>query len=130
MVTDPIADLLVRIKNAGYTRLPATTIPYSQLKFEIMNLLHKEGYVGPVSKKGRKTKKVIEVDIAYTDKRPRVTDAMRVSKPSRRVYMGVNDIKPVRHGYGILVLSTPKGIMTDKEAKKEHVGGEALFKIW
>ena len=130
MVTDPIADLLVRIKNAGNTGLPSTTIPYSQLKFEIVNLLEKEGYVGSVSKKGKKAKKVIEVGIAYIDKKPRIADAVRVSKPSRRIYMGVNDIRPVRHGYGLTVLSTPKGIMTDKEARKEHVGGEALFKIW
>ncbi len=130
MVTDPIADLLVRIKNAGNTGLPSTIIPYSQLKFEIASLLQKEGYIGSVSKKGKKAKKVIEVSIAYTNKKPRIADAARVSKPSRRVYMGVHDIKPVRHGYGLLVLSTPKGIMTDKEARKEHVGGEALFKIW
>ncbi|MCR4306442.1 MAG: 30S ribosomal protein S8 [Candidatus Yonathbacteria bacterium] len=130
MVTDPIADLLVRIKNAGNTGLPSTIIPYSQLKFEIASLLQKEGYIGSVSKKGKKAKKVIEVSIAYTNKKPRIADAARVSKPSRRVYMGVSDIKPVRHGYGLLVLSTPKGIMTDKEARKEHVGGEALFKIW
>jgi len=127
---DPISNMLIQIKNAGMAGLPSVLVPYSNLKFEIADLLKKEGYVTSVEKKGKKVKKYIEIEVSYTGKSPKINEVKRMSKPSRRIYMGVKDIKPVRNGYGISVLSTPKGIMTDKVAKKEHVGGELLFKIW
>ncbi|MFC1720657.1 30S ribosomal protein S8 [Patescibacteria group bacterium] len=127
---DPVSNMLIQIKNAGMAGLQSVLVPHSNLKFEIANLLQKEGYVGSVEKKGKKVKKHIEIVISYKDKAPRINDLKRLSKPSRRIYVGVKDIKPVRNGYGISVLSTPKGIMTDKAARKEHVGGELLFKIW
>ncbi len=127
---DTISNMLIQIKNAGMAGLPSVLVPYSNFKFEIADLLQKEGYVTSVEKKGKKVKKYIEIVVAYKDKSPRINDLKRISKPSRRVYMGAKDIKPVRNGYGISVLSTPKGVMTDKLAKKEHVGGEILFRIW
>ncbi len=127
---DPISNMLISIKNAGNAGLVSTMIPYSKLKLEIANTLKEEGFVSSVSKKGKKGKKFIDINIVYTGKIPKITNVSRISKPSRRIYMGVKDIKPVRQGYGTLVLSTPKGILTDKKAKDEHVGGEALFKIW
>ncbi len=128
---DPIANMLVQIKNAGMAGLSSTTIPYSNIKFEIASLLKKEGLLSSVEQKGKKIKKSIELGVVYSNnKAPRISNIKRMSKPSRRVYLGVKEIRPVLQGHGIMVLSTPKGILTEKEARKEHVGGEVLFKIW
>jgi len=122
--------MLNSIKNAGAVKLPNVTVPHSNLCFAVAELLSREGYVGPVTKKGKKTRKFIEIGVLYDGTRPRVTGVQRLSKPSRRVYMGLREIRPVRQGHGMLVLSTPKGLMTNSEIRKEHVGGEALFTIW
>ncbi|MEK7134317.1 MAG: 30S ribosomal protein S8 [Patescibacteria group bacterium] len=127
---DPISNMLNSIKNAGAVKLPSVVVPHSNLCFAVAELLAREGYVASVAKKGKKTRKYIEVGVSYVGARPRVTGVQRLSKPSRRMYMGVRDMRPVRQGYGLLVLSTPKGLMTGSEARKEHVGGEVLFKIW
>ena len=130
MVTDPIADMIVRIKNAGDARKASVAVPYSKMKLAIAELLHKEGYVKSVSKKGKKIAKSIELELVYEEGRPRVQGFERVSKLSKRVYAKARDIRPVKSGYGLLVLTTPKGIVSDKEAKEANMGGEALFKIW
>jgi len=129
-MTDPISNMIIQLKNAGMAGIPSTTVPFSNLKFEIASLLQKEGYVASVEKKGKTVKKNLELGVAYNDKKPRISDVKRVSKPSRRVYLGVKDIRPVLQGHGIMVLSTPKGILTEKQARREHVGGEILFKIY
>ena len=102
MVTDPIADFLVRLRNAGLSRRESVTMPASKAT----------------------------VTLAYKNGRPVISGAKRISKPSRRMYMGVRDIKPVKRGHGLLVLSTPAGLVTGKEAQVKRVGGEALFEIW
>ncbi len=130
MVGDPIGDLINRIKTAQMAGLPEVTVPFSKLKYEIASLLLKEGFVGEVSKRGKKVKKFLDVVLKYDNKRPEVTGTQRISKPSRRVYFKVGDIRPVKYGQGLLVLSTPRGILSGKDARKEGVGGEALFKIW
>lgn len=123
--------MLIRIKNAGMALLPRTVVPYSKLKFEVANILLKENYVKSFSVKGKKVRKHIEIEIAYrADGSPRVEDLNRISKFSRRVYLGAKDIKPIRQGLGLLVISTPMGVMTGHEARKNNVGGEALFSIW
>ncbi len=122
--------MLNSIKNAGAVKLPSVTVPHANLSFAIAELLSREGYVGSVTKKGKKTRKWIEIAVSYDGARPRITGVKRLSKPSRRVYMGTKEVRPVRQGHGLLVLSTPKGLMTGSEARKEHVGGEALFTIW
>lgn len=127
---DPIADMLINIKNAAIAGKPFALVPYSKLKLSIASLLVKEGYLRGVSKRGKKAKKFIELEISYSDKKPKIQGVARISKPSKRVYYGMGELKPVKNGYGLLVLSTPKGILAGKDAKKEHVGGEALFKIW
>ncbi len=130
-MNDKIADMLIRIKNAGTADKEFTLIPHSKLKASIANALLKNGYVTSVSNKRKKTKKVIEVGIAYDKKgKPKVKEIKRISKLSCRVYYGYRDIRSIRNGYGVLMLSTPKGILTGDEARKENVGGEALFKIW
>jgi len=131
MTSDPIADMLNRIKTGSAAHLPHVLVPYSNLKFEIANVLLKEALIKSFSVKGKKVKKHLEVELAYrTSGEPRVQETKRISKPSRRVYMGTADIKPVRQGTGLLVLSTPKGVMPSIEARKAGVGGEALFSIW
>lgn len=129
-MTDKIADMLIRIKNAGAAGHDTTQVPYSDLKYSIARALLKAGYVTSVDKKGKKTKKVLEIGIAYKDGVPKMREAHRVSKLSCRVYYGYRDIRPVRNGYGCLILSTPKGILTGEMARKEHVGGEPLFRVW
>lgn len=130
MVNDPVADLIIQIKNASSANKPAISLPYSELKFTISELLAKEGFVKSVSKKGKKVKKFLDIDLLYKENTPRVKGVKRISKPGKRVYKKVGEIKPVKQGYGILVLSTPKGILTDKQARQEKVGGEAMFEIW
>ena len=130
-MTDPIADMLTRITNAAMVSKVQTIVPYSKLKFEIANILLKHNLIKSFSVKGRKVRKHMEVELAYeADGSSRVSGSTRLSKPSRRVYLGFNDIKPVRQGQGFLVMSTPKGVMVGDEARKAKVGGEALFRIW
>lgn len=134
---DPIADLLVQIRNAGQAGKDSVTLPHSNIKMSILEVLKKEGYVLGATQKGKEGGvQKIEVGISYLPEEkgkrrtPRIKGAERISKLSKRLYYGVGDIKPVRFGKGLLVLSTPQGIMSGKEAQKANVGGEALFKIW
>ena len=131
MVTDTIADLIIRIKNAGMVRKESVEIPYSRMRNSIAQKLRVTNYVGDVETVGHGPKKRLVVTLAYTKEgEHRMRDVKRISKPGRRVYVGVRDIRPVKHNHGILLLSTPKGILTGDEARREHVGGEALFSIW
>lgn len=130
MVNDPVSDLIIQIKNGSNANKPAISLPYSELKFTISEILAKEGFVKSVSKKGKKIKKYLDIELLYKDNAPKVKGVKRISKPGRRVYKKVGEIKPVRQGYGLLILSTPKGILTDKQARQDKVGGEALFQIW
>lgn len=127
---DPIADMLVSIKNAGNAGKALAVVPFSALKEEIAKVLFANGFIASYAKKGKKVQKTLEIGISYEGKTPRVADVARMSKPSRRFYVKAAELKPVKNGYGLMVLSTPKGIMTGDEAKKAQVGGEALFKIW
>ncbi len=127
---DPISDFLIRIKNAGMAGKPSVSVPYSNMKFAIADLLSQKGFIGKVHKKGRKNQKFLEVGILYNSGKSRIEDISLVSKPSRRQYGKAKEIRPFRQGYGITVLSTPKGILDGAHAKKANVGGEILFKIW
>lgn len=140
VTTDSIADMLVRMRNAGSAGKAFAYVPYSDLKLRIAHVLLKEGYVASVARKtlkGRTTERMIEIGIQYdlpaqagTPRMPRINGALRVSQSSRRLYAGVKDIRLVRQGHGIMLLSTPKGILTGDAARKEHVGGEIICKIW
>lgn len=127
---DPIADILNMIKNASKAGHETVSFPYSKIKFEVASCLEKAGYIKSVSKKIKKETQVIEVALLYKGDMPRIHDIERVSKVSRRTYVGVGDLKPFKNGQGSLILSTPKGILIDKEARKEHVGGEVILSIW
>lgn len=132
MVNDSISDFIIQIKNAGAIKKAVISVPYSKLKFAVGKKLQEAGYVKSVTKHGKKTKKTVDVELLFNEKtgKARIEGVKRVSKPGCRVYTNVTGINPVKYGHGSLILSTPKGILTDKEARKEKVGGEALFKIW
>lgn len=127
MVTDPISDFLVRLRNAGLAKKDSVSVPSSKMTTALADLLEKEGYVASVAKKKGGP---LTISLAYKNGRPVITGSKRVSKPSRRMYTSVHDIKPVKRGYGLLVLSTPAGVLTGKEAREKKVGGEVLFEIW
>ncbi len=127
---DHVSNMLIGIKNANRALRENVVFPYSKFTYAIAEKLSKEGFVGALSKKTRKGRPVFEVELLSTDRMPKVTEIKRVSKSSRRMYNGVADIKTVKNGRGVMIFSTPKGILTDKEARKEHVGGEVLFSIW
>jgi small subunit ribosomal protein S8 len=123
-------DLLPRIKNAGRAQKDTLLAPYSNLDLAVGQVLVKTGYLKSAEKRVVGKKNYIEIGLKYKDKKPMMTDFRLLSKPSRHTYSGYRDLRPVRQHYGLAVLSTPQGIMTNKEAKKQKVGGEYLFEIW
>ncbi|MFA5095435.1 MAG: 30S ribosomal protein S8 [Candidatus Paceibacterota bacterium] len=127
---DSISNMIIMLKNASLAGKESVSFPYSNVKNAIAECLKKEKYVDQVSKKVKKGFPVLEVELIYVNKKPKITEVERISKQSRRIYFKMKDIHSVRNGSGLLVLSTPKGILSGKEARKEQVGGEALFKIW
>lgn len=128
---DSIANLIIKIKNAGAVGHPTVTVPYTKLTESILSKLESRGYVKSFSKKGKTVAKTIEVELAYDEAgKPKIEEARRVSKLSRRVYEKAANLRPVRRGYGIALVSTPKGVLTDAEARKQKVGGEVLFQVW
>lgn len=130
MVNDPVADFIQRIKGASAVKKESLSIPFSSLKFAIAEKLVQRGFLRSAEKKG-KTKKNIEVTLSYGQNGvPKIRDVKRISKPGRRLYTPSREVQPVKHGYGLLILSTPKGILTGDEARKLNVGGETLFEIW
>ena len=127
---DKTANMLISLKNGGNAGKETIMVPFTKFTGEIAKTLFNAGYLASYAKKSREKGDVLELGVLYVDTKPRITDVKRVSKSSRRVYVGVHDVKSVKHGRGLLVLSTPKGILTGDEARKDHVGGEALFEIW
>ncbi len=130
MNTDPIADFIIRIKNAGSVRKEAVSLPFSKMKHSIAELLSAKGYLGEVTKREKGGAKYLDITLLYNAEGPVVKNVRRISKPSRRLYEKAKDIKIFRRGYGMSVFSTPKGIMSDVDAKKNNLGGEFLFNIW
>ncbi len=127
-MTDPIADILIRIKNAGMRKKLFCRAPFSKMKFGIIEHLKKEGLIKDFRIKGKGTRKAIEISLAYKNNEPVIKDVKRISKPGRRVYAGASEL--IKFGRkGVMFLSTPKGILTAREARRNKVGGEILFKI-
>ena len=127
---DPIADMFTRLRN-GYRAKKATVIlPYSKIKEGILRLLAAKHYISDMEKKGRKVRKFLEVGLRYDGVSPALTHIRRLSKPSRRLYLRKDEIRPVRQGFGLLIVSTSKGLMSGEEARKSGLGGEAIAEIW
>ena len=129
-MTDPIADMLNRIRNAQAVSKKTVDVPYSKMNVHIGKILEQQGFVLKVEPQKHKMKKVLEIVLKYRDKAPEIAGLKRISKPGLRVYRPSHEIRRVKGGYGIAIFSTSKGIMTDKEAKKQNVGGEVLCEIW
>lgn len=127
---DQIANMMNMIKNAKAHEHEFVVVPYSKLKNAIAECLVKEGFLKSVSKKTKKNFPVLELGVMYVDGMAKINDVQRVSKSSARVYKGVKEIKTSNSRHGLVVMSTPKGILTDRQARKEMVGGEVLFKVW
>ena len=127
---DPIADMLTRIRKAGAAGLDKVAIPLSKEKEAIANVLKEEGYVRSVAVVGEGVKRQIVIELKYVDGKSVIEGIERVSKCSCRVHCGAREIPRVRNGLGIVVLSTPKGIISGRTAAKENVGGEILCRVW
>ena len=131
MTTDPIADLLTRIRNGARARHPRVDMPASNLKVEIVRILKEEGYLANFKVVEEKGKKTLRVFLRYTpDRRSVITDLKRISRPGARRYTGKNGIRSVMGGMGIAILTTPRGLMTGHAARREGVGGELLCEVW
>lgn len=130
-MSDPIADMLTRIRNGGKAEFAKVDIPGSKLKVELARVLKEQGYIKNYKFLEDNKQGVLRVYLKYAgNKKPVIYGLERVSKPSRRVYKKSKEIKPVLNGLGISILSTSKGLMTDKQARNENVGGEVLCNIW
>ncbi|MSU60499.1 MAG: 30S ribosomal protein S8 [Candidatus Staskawiczbacteria bacterium] len=129
-MTDPITDMLNQIRNAQAVAKQEVLIPFSKLKNEIANLLNKEGFIGEVKKVAKGKNKIMKITLKYDNGVSAIEGAKRVSKPGQRIYVKASEIRKVRGGFGMAVISTPKGLMTNSDARKAKLGGEILLEVW
>lgn len=130
MVADHIANFVISIKNASAARKRTVEATHTKLVESIATVLKKEGFIESFEVKGGEIKRRIVVTLRYNEDGPAVTEAAKVSRFSRRVYKAAKEIRPFRQGYGLRILTTPKGVMTDREARRNNVGGEVLCELW
>lgn len=131
IVSDPIADMLTRIRNAGMARHHEVALPSSKMKVAIANVLVQEGYIAEAATEtGDGPETTLRIKLKYHNKQPVIVGLERVSKSSCRVYAGATEIPRVMGGMGIVIMSTPDGIITGREARRRNIGGEVLCKIW
>lgn len=134
MTNDPIGDMLTRIRNALMTGQPQVAIPRSKIKVEIARILKDEGYIEDYTVGDESPVPMITIKLKYfgsrRERRPVITTLQRISKPGRRIYRGTRDMPRVMSGIGIAIVTTPKGVMTDQEARRQRVGGEVLCYVW
>jgi len=129
-MTDPISDMLTRIRNAQAVLHKTVVIPFSKFKFSIAEILEKEGLIGKISAQGRKTNKTIKIELKYDGNNPAISSIKRVSKQGQRIYIKKDELRPVRQGYGVVIISTSQGLMTNTEARKKGLGGELICEIY
>ena len=131
-MTDPIADMLTRVRNANRMKFRSVNARLSRVNLEIVKVLKRTGYISGFDvKKDANKKDVLKIYLKYTDTRGRIIqDLQRVSKPGRRIYVSSKKIPRVYNGFGVAIVSTSRGIMTDKEARQQNVGGEILCNVW
>lgn len=130
MVIDPIADMLTRIRNAQIVGHETVSVSFSKIKLSLAELLKREGWLADVETKGKKINKYIEISLRYEAGQPVIGNLKRVSKCGCRIYIKKGNIKPLRQGYGMTVISTSQGLMTDMEAKNKGLGGEVVCEVW
>jgi small subunit ribosomal protein S8 len=129
-MTDPITDMLNQIRNAQAVQKTEVFIPLSKIKNEIAMILSKEGFIGEIKKSSKGKEKALKISLKYDNGVPAIDGLKRVSKPGQRIYESVHEIKKVHGGFGISVISTSKGLMTNKEARKQKLGGEIICQVW
>jgi len=129
-MTDPITDMLNQIRNAKAVEKPEVSIPFSKVKYEIAKILVKEDFIEEVKKTAKGKMKLMKIILKYDDGASKILDLKRVSKPGQRIYAKTSEIKRVKGGYGISIISTSKGLMTNKEAHKLKLGGEVICEVW
>jgi small subunit ribosomal protein S8 len=132
MMTDPISDMLTRVRNAAMARAHVVEMPMSKMKFAIAKILESRGYLTAVETVTDKntSREVLRLTLAYAEGMPIVSDLKRISKPGRRVYIKADDLRPVRSGYGVSIVSTPNGLMTGDDARKRRLGGELICEVY
>lgn len=131
VVTDPIADMLTRIRNAGMARRTETSMPASKVLVEIAKILQQEGYIRGWTVEETRPARTLKIYLKYgPDRRHAIRDIRRVSKPGLRVYAGKDEIPRVRNGLGIAIVSTPQGVLSGHEARRRGIGGEVLCTVW
>lgn len=131
MMTDPIADMLTRIRNALLMKHEQVTVPYSKLKEAVLKIVSEAGFIKGYEVLGEAIQKHLVVQLKYAgDGKGVIANLKRVSKPSRRIFSAYEDLKPYRRGFGVQILSTSKGVLSDEEARRQKVGGEILMEIW
>ena len=130
MVTDPIADMLTRIRNANQMRYKEVEVPASKIKIEIARILKEEGFISDYKVKKNNIQDILVLNLKYSGKERVITGLKRISKPGLRVYAKADEIPTVLSGLGIAIISTSKGMMTDRDARKASLGGEVLAYIW
>jgi len=137
-MTDPIADMLNRIKNAQIVFHKTIDVPFSNFKYELGKILEREGFINKIEKKGKGAKKILKIDLKYEkdalnndiNERPAISGVRKISKPGQRIYSDSRKLKTFKKGSGIIIVSTSKGLMTDKEARIHKLGGEIICEIW
>lgn len=139
MVTDPISNMLIQIKNAQAVRHEQVVLPFSKMRFQVAEILKNEGYIANVERKNKPARlgkgeksehEYLYLTLKYQDNQSALSGIKIISRPSRRMYIKANEIKPIRSGYGLAIISTPQGVMDSKEARKKNLGGEILCEIW
>lgn len=134
MISDPIADMLTRIRNALMVRHETVDVPHSKIKAEIARILKEEGYIEDFTVGDEKPARMIHIKLKYygsrRERRPVITNIERISKPGRRIYRQRRDLPNVMSGIGIAIVTTPKGVMTAQQARRQRVGGEVLCYVW
>jgi small subunit ribosomal protein S8 len=130
LMNDPLGDMLTRIRNAQMRKRPSVSTPASSLRARVLDVLQSEGYIRGYSEVALNGKAEYQIELKYSDGQPVIREIVRVSKPGRRVYSSVKSIPRVADGLGVSILSTPKGVMADHEARLQNVGGEVLCRVF
>ena len=130
VMTDPLGDMLTRIRNAQMRKMSKVSMPASKLRKNVLDVLVAEGFIRGYAEVSAAGQSEFEIELKYFDGEPVIAEISRVSKPGRRVYSSIKDLKPIKNGLGISILSTPKGVMSDTAARDANVGGEVLCRVY
>ena len=129
-MTDPLGDMLTRIRNGQQARKDSILTPASNLRVRVLDVLQREGYIRGYSEEELAGQKGLRIELKYFEGQPAIQHLARVSKPGRRVYSGAKELPRIRNGLGVVIVSTPRGVLSDAEAREQNVGGEVLAEVF